>query len=410
MGGVAASWVTAAPGAPNVRIGIDVSLVPGQRVGGGQYAYQLARALAEIDRRNSYVLYPVFYYIVHPEYRQAGLPAAANMRVAFRHVPPSLVRLLWRPEGSPRVKEWLLGNVDVVHSTTFCVPRFFSARKRLVVTIYDLSFVTHPEFHLPANIDHCLAGTRMAIKGADAIIAISEHTRRDLIERMGAPPERTVVTPLAPDPGLRRVTDQERLKAIRRRYDLPEHCVLFLGALEPRKNLVRLLEAFATLTPTLRREVWLVVAGADGWLNEAIHERVEKLNLGKIVRFIGYVPQTDLAALYSVATVFVYPSLWEGFGLPVLEAMACGAPVLTSNVSSLPEVAGDAALLVSPTDVEDIQNGLCRLLESEGLRAELVDRGYRQAARFSWERCARETLAVYSAVAGTTGGRSTRVK
>lgn len=383
-----------------MRIGLDVSLVPGERVGVGQYAYQLARALARVDHVNSYVLYPVFYYIVHPEYHRALLPTAANMRVAHRRLPSGLVRFLWRQDRSERFKEYLLGAVDVVHSTTYCAPRFRARRRRLVVTIHDCTFVTHPQFHLSANVEHCLRGTRLAIERADALIAVSESTRRDLIERMGAPADRIVVTPEAADPAFTRVKDPERLDAVRRRYDLPERFVLFLGAKEPRKNLPRLIEAFAALPPALRREFQLVVAGAQGWLNDSVHEQVHKLRLGPSVRFPGYVDQDDVAALYSLATVFAYPSLVEGFGLPVLEAMACGTPVLTSSVSSLPEVAGDAALLVPPTDVDAIAEGLARLLQDSALRADLAERGGRRAARFSWERCARETLAVYTAVGG----------
>jgi len=207
-----------------------------------------------------------------------------------------------------------------------------------------------------------------------------------------------VVTPLAADPELGRVTDATVLDRARRRYRLPERFVLFLGAMEPRKNLLRLIEAWATLKPAVRRETSLVVAGAQGWLNDSVRSRVESLGLGDRVHLAGYVEGEDLAALYSLATVFAYPSLREGFGLPVLEAMACGTPVLTSDVSSLPEVAGEAAVLVPPTDIEAIADGLLRLLEDAALRADLGERGRRQAAGFSWERCARETLGVYNSV------------
>lgn len=383
-----------------MKVGIDVSLVAGERAGGGQYAYQLARALAGVDPGVSYRLYPVFYYIVHPEYPSAELPEAENMEVAFRDIRPRDVMAFFRPEAPAMFKEWLLGPVDVVHSTTFCVPEFRLRPKGLVVTIYDLSFITHPELHLSANVDHCLAGTRRAIERADAIIAISGHTRRDLVERMGAPAERIVVTPLAHDPGLAPVTDVARLAAVRKRYGLPERFVLFLGALEPRKNLPRLLEAYAALPAALRRDVHLVVAGMRGWLNDSVHAHVRALGLEPTVHFAGYVDGADLAAVYSLATLFAYPSLYEGFGLPVLEAMACGTPVLTSDGSSLPEVAGDAALQVAATDVDAIADGLRRILEDPALRGELSARGIKQAAKFSWDQCARQTLEVYRRVAG----------
>src|SRR5262249_16240152 len=157
---------------------------------------------------------------------------------------------------------------------------------------------------------------------------------------------------------------------------------------------------FAALAPSLREQFDLVVAGSQGWLNDSVRDTVQKLGLGDSVRFPGYIEQEDVAAVYSLATVFAYPSLLEGFGLPVLEAMACGAPVLTSNIPSLPEVAGDAAVLVPPTDVDAMAEGLGRLLEEDALRRDLSARGLARAAQFSWERCARETLAVYQAVAG----------
>jgi glycosyltransferase involved in cell wall biosynthesis len=378
-----------------MRVGLDVSLVAGERAGGGQYAVQLARALSAVDPGVSYLLYPVFYYIVHPEYPQAQLPEAGNMRVAFQDLRPRDVMTFWRPDAPAMFKEWLLGPVDVVHSTTFCVPRFRLRPKRLVVTIYDLSFITHPALHLPANVEHCLAGTRLAIEHADAIIAISEHTRRDLIERMAAPAERITVTPLAHDASFAAVTDPRRLAAVRKRYRLPEHFILFLGALEPRKNLPRLLEAYAGLPAAIRRDVELVVAGMSGWLNESIRGQVSELGLDRSVHFAGYVDPDDLSTLYSLASMLAYPSLYEGFGLPVLEAMACGTPVLTSNVSSLPEVAGDAATLVDPVDVASIESGLRTMLESPSLRADLAERGRARAATFSWDRCARQTLEVY---------------
>ena len=381
-----------------MKVGIDVSLVAGERAGGGQYAYQLARALPRVDPEVSYLLYPVFYYIVHPEYPRADLPETGNMRVAFRGIRPRDVMSFWRPDAPGMFKEWLLGPVDVVHSTTFCVPQFRLHKKRLVVTIYDLSFITHPELHLPANVAHCLTGTRLAIEHADAIITISEHTRRDLVERLGAPLERLTVTPLAHDASLARVSDPKRLAAVRKRYGLPEHFILFLGALEPRKNLPRLLEAYAALPATLRRDVGLVVAGMSGWLNDSIQARVAELGVDRSVRFAGYIDAADLGAVYSLATLLAYPSLYEGFGLPVLEAMACRTPVLTSKVSSLPEVAGDAAVLVEPTDVGAIGTGLQRLLDSPSLRDELASRGIVHAAGFSWERCARQTLDVYRRV------------
>jgi glycosyltransferase involved in cell wall biosynthesis len=383
-----------------MRIGIDCSLVPGERVGIGQYSYQLVQALSQVDHENAYVLYPVFYYTYHPRYRQAVLPQTSNMVVAFRRFPPLLLRALRHPYAPWFTKEWLLGRVDVVHSVSFSAPRFRSARKRLVITIHDLSFLTHPECHTPENIRHAVSGTRDAVAWADALIAISQHTRRDLIEHMGASPDRVVVTHIAPNPLCVREENPLVLSHVRNAYQLPRDFILFVGALEPRKNVKRLLAAYAQLSPALRRDVHLVIAGGQGWLSDDIRPMVKALSLTDQVHFLGYVKEEDLPALYSLATVFAYPSLYEGFGLPVLEAMQCGTPVLTSNVSALPEVAGEAALLVSPIDVDAITDGLTRLLEDMDLRAELRRHGYARGRLFSWERCARETLAVYQRVYG----------
>jgi glycosyltransferase involved in cell wall biosynthesis len=381
-----------------MRIGIDCSLVPGNRTGIGQYCHQLVHALSRVDHDNQYLLYPAFYYTFHPHYRQASLPQTANMRVAFQQLSPFLLRVLRHSRSPWFIRELLLGQVDIVHGTSFSAPRLRNRHKRLIMTIYDLSFLVHPEFHREENVRHALQGTREAISRADAIIAISHATRQELIDRLNAPADRIVVTQLAAGSQYVRIEDSRRKTQVREKYQLPPDFILCVGSIEPRKNIARLLEAYARLTSALQKDVQLVIAGGTGWLNTDIYLTVCRLGLETRVHFIGYVEENDLPVVYSLAEVFVYPSLYEGFGLPVLEAMQCGVPVLTSTVSSLPEVAGDAALLVTPTEVDDISQGLRRLLENADLRAEVRARGYQRAREFSWERCARETLAVYKNV------------
>jgi glycosyltransferase involved in cell wall biosynthesis len=266
------------------------------------------------------------------------------------------------------------------------------------MTVYDLSFLVHPEFHREENVRHALQGTRETIARADAIITISCATRQELIDRLNVPADRIVVTQLAAGSQYVRVEDSRRKMQVREKYRLPSDFILCVGSIEPRKNIARLLQAYARLISARQKGVQLVIAGGTGWLNTEIYLTVRRLGLETQVHFIGYVEENDLPVVYSLATIFVYPSLYEGFGLPVLEAMQCGVPVLTSNVSSLPEVAGNATLLVTPTEVEDIAYGLRRLLEDADLRSELRTRGYQRAQEFSWERCARETLAVYKNV------------
>ncbi|MCR4286660.1 MAG: glycosyltransferase family 4 protein, partial [Deltaproteobacteria bacterium] len=381
-----------------MKIGFDCSAaLLDQRTGVGNYSFLLIRALSKIDKENEYLLYPFFYHIFG-DFRNkcSGLPEASNYRIAFRNipVPTILLRYIWLAGIPPYLKEYFLGDVDVVHSNTFSAPHFKNKRKRLVVTIYDLTVLTHPECHRKANIVHCLKGTKDAIKYADAIIAISEHTKRDLIEYLGAPPELVTVTHLAAGDDYYEVTDGEVLRSGRERYRLPENYILFVGSLEPRKNIKTLLKAYAGMEEGFKKDFPLVIAGGKGWMNSDIPEMVKGLDVEDRVVFAGFIDGADIAAVYSQAVVFAYPSLYEGFGLPILEAMSCGAPVITSNTSSMPEVAGDAAVLVDPTDAGALASALEGVLGDPAKRGEMRKKGLEQASRFSWDRCAKETLDV----------------
>ncbi len=382
-----------------MKIGIDCSNVPGNRTGTGEYTLNLVRALSRIDRENSYLLYPFFYHVINPEYKKVRLPTNNNFKVLdCLPATPSYLRRIFHITLKSLFTEEMLGDVDIVHSTTFCAPRFRDRKKRLVVTIYDLTVITHPECHKKLNILHCRKGIKDAIRYADAIIAISEHTKKDLVDIAGAPQDLVTVTPLAADSDLVPVREKNRLETVRKKYKLPGRYILFLGTLEPRKNVATLIRAYAALPAGLKDEVRLVIAGARGWMNTPVHDTLEKLGLMERVTFTGYVDRTDLAALYSMAECFVYPSLYEGFGLPVLEAMACATPVITSKTSSMPEVAGSAARLIDPLDEEDLARALEEILENKELQGRMTAEGLEQAKRFSWERCAKETLDVYKKV------------
>jgi len=382
-----------------MKIGIDCSAVTADRTGVGEYAYHLVRALSKVDHENSYVFYPIFYHLINRRYKDADLPVRDNFKIS-KHPPayPILLQRFVRLAGRSLFTEEMLGDVDIVHSTTFCAPRFRDRKKRLVVTIYDLTVITHPECHKKLNIMHCKKGIKDAIRYADAIIAISEHTKKDLVEIAGAPEDLVTVTPLAADPDLGPEREKNTLDIVRKKYKLPGRYILFLGSLEPRKNVTTLIKAYAALPVGLKDEVRLVIAGARGWLNSPVHDTLEKLGLMERVTFTGYVDRNDLSALYSMAECFVYPSLYEGFGLPVLEAMACATPVVTSNTSSMPEVAGTAARLIDPLDEGQLTEALEEILGSSDLRKKMTAHGLEQAKKFSWERCARETLEVYRKV------------
>lgn len=235
---------------------------------------------------------------------------------------------------------------------------------------------------------------RRSAERADRLIAISESTRQDVLRFKSLPPERVVSIPLAASGAFRRV-DEAQARASCTRYDLtPNRFILYVGVLEPRKNVPLLLKAYARLAAEYP-DVPLAIAGKKGWMFDEIFQQVTTLKLTERVRFLGYVPEEDLVGLYNTARVFAYPSRYEGFGLPVLEGLQCGAPVITTNISSLPEVAGDAALLVDPDDVEGLAAALRRVLQDDALAADMSARGIERARQFSWERCARETLDVY---------------
>jgi glycosyltransferase involved in cell wall biosynthesis len=215
------------------------------------------------------------------------------------------------------------------------------------------------------------------------------------VELLGVDVSRVVVVYPGVEPRFQRVQDRQALDAVRQRYNLPDHFALGLGTLQPRKNLGRLIEAYAGVREELGSELHLVIAGGAGWMYESVFRRVAELGLQNLVSFPGYIADEDLPTLYSLADLFVFPSLYEGFGLPVLEAMACGTPVVTSAVSSLPEVAGDAALLVDPLDTQALAEAMRRALDDTRLRSEMVQKGLEQARRFTWAVSARQLMEIY---------------
>jgi glycosyltransferase involved in cell wall biosynthesis len=275
---------------------------------------------------------------------------------------------------------------------------------RAVVTFCDMTFLLHPELHQPVKRVYFPAMMRWSASHADRLITISESTRDDLVRLWGIAPERVTAVPLAAGADYRPPSSQAVAAACGRHGLRPGGYILYVGVLEPRKNIDRLVAAFGRVADRLPG-LDLVIAGKHGWMYDRIFEQVESLGLANRVRFPGYVPQEDLPGLYGGARVFAYPSRYEGFGLPVLEAMRCGVPVVTTNVSSMPEVAGEGAILVDPDDVSGLADALVRLVEDRALAAELARRGREQASRFSWERCAIETRRVYQqVVSGRNGG------
>jgi len=267
---------------------------------------------------------------------------------------------------------------------------------RTVVTVHDLGYLHYPKAHTRWSRWYLHWSTRYNARAAAHVIADSLATKRDLTERGYAPTDKISVVYPGYDEDFAPIRDEHHLAEIRARYGLPDAYVICVGTLQPRKNLAVLLDALSEL-PRQGRSVHLAIAGKKGWLYESLFAQVRHLGLEDRVHFLGYVPQPDLPALISGARAFLLPSLYEGFGLPVLEAMACGTAVICSDVSSLPEVAGDTAILVPPHDTEQLAKALCRLLDDDELRGELEQRGLRQVTRFSWAKAAQQTLQILEA-------------
>ena len=388
----------------DMRIAVDYTPAIRQRAGIGRYTKGLVAALAELDHENEYILLVVGKGQEARNKRQeeatrnmvsCPLPLASlapNFR--FCHIPLShrLLTIVWHRLRLPLPAEIFTGPVDLFHSPDFVLPPLRHARG--LITVHDLAFLRVPECADPGLRAYLTKAVPRSIARAHRILADSENTRRDLMELLGVPAERIRVVPAGVDSRFHPIADEAELERVRRRYRLEEPFILSLGTLEPRKNFVRLIEAHAQLRRRLPSAPRLVIAGDRGWLYEDIFAAAEKSGSGQ-VRFLGFVPDEDLPALYTMAELFAFPSLYEGFGLPPLEAMACGTPVVCSNRPSLPETVGDAALLVDAEDVEELAQAMQRLLENEELRAEMRERGLRRARRFTWRKAAEKLLAAY---------------
>lgn len=374
------------------RVGLNAHLLSLERnyrgAGINGYIYQLLRHLPEAGGDESPVLqYRAYLHDAQFE-AQRGL---------------SVTRSRWDTGGPWQRIAWeqtrlaaFSRDLDLLHGLAFATP--LSCACPTVVTVHDLSFLRFPNAFRRFNRSYLSFITRISTRRAARVIAVSESTRQDVIRFFGVPGERVVVVPNGVAEAFR-PADPAAVADFRRNKGLPERFILFLGTLEPRKNIVRLLEAYALWLherPTSAKDApTLVIAGAKGWFYETIFARVNELRLDERVIFPGFVPTEELPWWYRAAELFVYPSLFEGFGLPVLEAMACGTPTITSNASSLPEVAGDAALLIDPEDTEGLAGALARVLAEPEVAAKLRAAGLRQAARFSWARTAAQTVGVY---------------
>ena len=368
-----------------MRIGIDATALPPQPVGAGNYIIQLIRALSALDTGDELVVFV----------QEKGLELIGKKEclkfewVIVRDLEPA-ARLIWEQVGFPGLVRQ--SKVDLLHSLHYTRPLWLPCKS--VVTFHDLTFFLFPELHTRARRFFFPLAIRASARLAQALIADSESTRQDAIRLLHIAPAKIQTALLGVDPTFRKIDDTGQLQRIRAKYQLPEHFILYVGLVEPRKNLPGLINSYKDLVGE-GIDHDLVIVGRSGWSSGAVFSQVEALGLNQRVRFTGYVDQHDLPLVYNLASLFVYPTRYEGFGLPVLEALACGTPVITTNASSLPEIVGDAGILIPPDDAGALLKAMHRVLEDPELMADLSARGMKRAKGFTWERTALQTRQVY---------------
>ncbi|HEX8181836.1 MAG TPA: glycosyltransferase family 1 protein [Pyrinomonadaceae bacterium] len=379
-----------------MRIAIDGIPLATPKTGIGHYTFELAQGLARLAPADEFELV-------------APVPLALDAGDAPTELPPNL-RAVHVPVNALRRRWWTIGlplyvrqnRPALFHGTNYNVPLW--QRCPTVVTIHDLSLLLHAATHREDLVRRARRRLPTMTRIAAHIITDSESVKREISEHLNVPPTKITAVALAPRRAFQPVPSIEARTACRQ-LGVEDEFILFVGTVEPRKNLLTLMRAFAELLRTTEARPQLVIAGQKGWLTDELFAHVEQsATLKERILFTGYVTDEDLAALYSACRVSIYPSLYEGFGLPPLEAMACGAPVITSRIPVIMETVADAARLVAPTDVQELTAALVELLTDEGARAHFAAAGRRRAAAFTWERTAAQTLEVYRAVLGQAAG------
>lgn len=369
-----------------MKLVVNATPLLGPQTGISNYAFHVCQGL-----RNQPEIDPTFYYgffsprLFRAQPQNSVLSKIKDMTRRF-----APLRKLYR------LSKQYVARMYPRRFDTYFEPNFIPLdlkAKRVITTVHDFSFHLHPDWHPRERVIYFRDNFWNNISRADTIITVSNFIRNQAVQEFGLPPERIRVIPNGVDHARFRVLPAPERDSARTRLSLPPRFVLFVGSIEPRKNLARLLEAFAMLPAALRAECPLVLAGFSGWRNTAIMDTLQRL--GDHVRYLGFVTDDDLAALYNLATVFVYPSVYEGFGLPPLEAMACGCPVLVARAASLPEVCGDAARYADPLSAEDLGNSLRTMLEQADIRQTLRTLGPQHARHFTWKACAQAHAALF---------------
>ena len=380
-----------------MRIGIDIrTLNPQSPTGIGKYIYSLLQHFVQLDGENTYDVYYPFRSNSSSWIRKnLGDSFAAHMGWVPEFLSAEKFNDLWLRRYLPaRIKK---DRIDVFHGPSYLLPEEGNVKR--IVTIHDLSPVLFPSMYEGITSNAIVRRTKNAVEQADAVIADSEHTRRDIIELYHTPPDKVRTIYLGIDERYSGPVEEGYVQEVREKYDLPEDFILHVGSYHPRKNTEVILRALSNLRKR-GKVVRLVLSGKKTRYFSRIQELVRDLQLEKFVKFMGYIPDEQVHALYSCAKALVYPSLYEGFCLPMIEAMASGLPCIVANTACLPEVAGEAVILVDPNSPENIADAIIRVLENHEVREELSKAGYERSKKFSWKKAASETLDLYKEVAG----------
>lgn len=375
-----------------VTIGIDYTPAYEQGGGIGRLTRDLVTALSALDDETNYKL-----FIAGAKLSDSPPTLAPNFRWKPTRITPKWLARIWHRTRLPIPIETFIGDVDLFHATDFTLPPTLPKTKS-IVTVHDLSYVRVSDAASPRLKAYLDKVVPRSVKRATHVIADSQATKDDLMQLYKISSNKVSVLLSGVDSRYKPIDNSVVNMTMRNKYDIPNAPYLFsIGTIQPRKNYSRVIRALKHLREQ-GYDLHLVIAGGKGWLEDEMYKTLDETSLHDVVHLIGFADEADIPALYSGAECVVFPSLYEGFGFPVLESMACGTPVVTSNVSSLPEVAGDAALMVNPYDVEAITHAVGQILENSQLRDTLIKRGFEQASKFTWENSAKQLQKIYTDV------------
>lgn len=370
-----------------MRVSLELQPCFGKRSGIGIYTYEIARKL--VDTKGISFQANIFNFLNRNENSDVieNIHYSVNINALF---PYGVIRRIW--SFFPIPYEAFFQKSDITHFFNYIVPTKLTGK--VITTIYDMSYKYYPETLDRRNYKRIIKGICYSVERSDVIITISENSKKEILEEFNIPEQKVQIV----YPSFDTIKSDQSFQQISDKFCIPSNYILYVGNLEPRKNIPALLKSFAKLKKETYLDYHLVIAGQKGWLYDSIFKTVEDLSVSKDVTFTGYISAEDKSALYKNASLFVYPSLYEGFGIPILESMSCGIPVICSNTSSMPEAAGEAALLVDPNDSDAIAVAMNKMLSNEDLRNEKIQLGYRQAEKFSWDKSAEKLMSIYQSL------------